>query len=150
MSSDLVRIADAVVDALRSATLSLNFTAERLYVPVYEVKDLVGLRVTVVPESRESTLASRGGIATRDHVVDVGLHKGIGRGPMTPLEHREACDPLMAFAEEIGDLFLGKALASYPEVRCMRVEDALIYDPAMLKEIKVFLCVLRLTFRTVR
>lgn len=146
MPSDVVLVADAVAAALRAAALSLPVEVERLYVPVYEVKDLVGLRLTVVPSGRTTTAIARGATSA-EIVIDVGVHKHVGRGGMTPLEHREACDPLMALVQEIGELFLARSLAGLSGAHCSSVEDALLYEPSLLRETKVFLAVVKLTFR---
>ena len=43
MSAVVVEIAEAVTAALNAATLSQTFVAERAYVPVHELPDLVDL-----------------------------------------------------------------------------------------------------------
>ncbi len=47
----LVAVADAVVASLNAGTFSQQFTAERKYVPAFELAEMQTLHVTVVPKS---------------------------------------------------------------------------------------------------
>ena len=59
MSSVRVQLAEAVKVELNAASLNLDFTAERIRVPSFDVKDLTDLHVTVAPRAYEEELASR-------------------------------------------------------------------------------------------
>jgi len=150
MSAKILDIADAVVSTLNGAGLSPTFTAERLYVPVYEVRNLTGLRVAVVANSVATTLLNRGTAKVTDYVVDVGIHKRYGQGPMTELQIRTACDPFMTLAESIGDLFLGLPLSAVAGCSCTASDNRVIYDPRYMDGDKVFATVVGLTFRLAR
>lgn len=157
MAARVVEIADAVADALNGASLSQSFDAERAYLPVLCKQDeegddeLAGLVVTVV--ARELSLAmldrSRDDY---DYQIDVGIQKRLGSGTMTDAEVVTACDPLMGFVEEVADLFRGRRLTiAYDEgPLCVAVANAPIYDPESLEKHRVFLSVVRLTFREAR
>ncbi len=150
MSAAIVDIADAVVTALNGASLSQSFTAERAYVPVHELRDLFDLRVSVVMSGVTGTLMDRAGRNDYANVVDIGVQKAIGSGPMTVAEIKAASDPIMQLVQEIADLFLGTPLSGYPSARCMAAEYRPIYAPMHLDEMRVFTAVLGLTFRQVR
>lgn len=146
--SDIVDIAEAVKDALNAATLSMAFTAERLYVPVYEIRSLSGLKVSVIAASSEDERLSRAAsLAT--HRIDVGVQNRIGTGAMTESEIRAACDPLMDLAEEIADLFDGEPLAGYTQAKCTETSMRVLYLPQMIDTHRVFTSVVTLTFQVV-
>jgi hypothetical protein len=146
-------LADAVTATLKAAatSLSLSFTADQLYVPVHELDDLAGLKLTIVPTGLTGALASRGGLFTMDYVIDIGIQQRQTvnlalPGPVDPAVVR----PLMYFVEQVFDLFRGKNLASDPVALCVEAANNPVYVPAHLDEMRVFTSVLSLTFRLVR
>jgi hypothetical protein len=149
MPAVIVDIADAVVATLNAATLSQAFTAERLYVPIYEMNDS-DLKVTVVPSALSSTLLNRGTRSLADYVIDVGIQKRLAVGKLTRAQIRSAVDPMLLLAQEIGDLFLGLPLATYLSAECVSIEQRVPYDPGLIDEKKAFMTVLSLTFRKPR
>jgi len=54
--SVITDIAEAVKDALNGQDFSQAFTAERHYQPLFELKDMKTLHVTVVPRGRDGSL----------------------------------------------------------------------------------------------
>lgn len=154
MAAVVVEIAEAVVEALNDATLSMAFTAERLYVPRFkrhasspgdeDLPDLETLRVSVVP--RELSLASLNrGADDFDYLIDVAIQKRLDSdGPAE-------VDPYMLLAEEVVDLFRGEALeASFGRASCMQAANLPIYSPEFLNDANVFTSVVTLTFRLAR
>ena len=103
----ITQIADAVVATLNAATLSQPVTATRAYLPRAEVADLKSLKVTVVPSSVVNASVSRSQ-SQQDVAIDVAIQKKPGN------EQNASFDPLLALAEEIGDLFRSKRLESFP------------------------------------
>lgn len=142
MSAVVVEIAESVTAVLNAATLSQAFTAERAYVPVHELPDLVDLAVTVVPTSIGVTPLTRHS-DDHEYTVDIGVQKRC-----TP-DTTEA-DPLMLLVQEIIDLFRGKTLTGYTAAKCLRVANDPIYVPVFLDEERVFTSVVTLTFRVAR
>lgn len=142
MSAVVVEIAEAVTTAINAATLSQTFVAERAYVPVHELPDLVDLAVTVVPTSIGVTPLTRHS-DDHEYTVDVGVQKRC-----TP--DTTDADPLMLLVEEIIDLFRGKTLTGYTAAKCLRVANDPIYVPAHLDDERVFTSVVTLTFRVAR
>lgn len=147
MAAVILSIADAVTAALNGASMSLPFTAERMYVPIHEMRDLAGLKVSVVPTALEGRLIDRSGRNLYDYTIHVGIQQSIGQGAMTYAQINAACDPLMQLCEEIADLFDGKAIASTPAARCVDVKNEPIYSPLHIDEKRVFTSLITLVFR---
>ena len=57
--SKIADIAQAVTDELNAGSFSQEFTAQRTCVPIFELKDMASLHVTVVPKGRELETAAR-------------------------------------------------------------------------------------------
>ena len=55
------------------------FTAKRAYLPVYDLKDMADLHVTVVPKGVEMSTAGRG-LAQSDVQIDVAVAEASGPG----------------------------------------------------------------------
>lgn len=142
MSAVVVEIAEAVTAVLNAATLSQTFTAERAYVPVHELTDLVDLAVTVVPTSIGVTPLTRHS-DDHEYTVDIGVQKRCAPDPTD-------ADPLMLLVQEIIDLFRGKTLTGYTAAKCLNVANDPIYVPAHLDDERVFTSVVTLTFRVAR
>lgn len=147
MSAVIISIAEAVKDALNGASLSLAFTAERVYVPIHEMRDLAGLKVSVVPATLEGRLIDRSGRNLYDYAIHVGIQKSIGQGAMSYADINSAADPLMGLCEEIADIFDGKALNSTPVARCVDTKNEPIYSPLHIDEKRVFTSLITLVFR---
>jgi hypothetical protein len=141
-SSTIVDIADAVVTALNSGTFSQSFQAVRHYQPVFELKDMGTLHVSVVPKGIELELFTRTQVQA-DVQVDIGVQK--------KLESIEPADmdPLMRLVEEIGDYFRTHALTGTPAV-WIKTENVPIFAPEHLGKLRQFTSVLTLTFRQLR
>lgn len=139
MSASIVAIADAVTAELNGNSFSQPFTAQRLYLPVFDLQSMSNLKVTVIPRGLSSTSLDRSRDSF-DYQIDVAVQK------KTPNEI-EAIDLLMLLVEEIGDYFRSNPLLSYPGARCMNVENTPVYAPDHLQELRQFTSVLTLTFR---
>ncbi|MFB3894542.1 MAG: hypothetical protein ACE15C_21275, partial [Phycisphaerae bacterium] len=89
-------IAGAVVTALNGHTFSQPFTAARAYLPVFDLKDMKDLHVTVVPRGVELTTAGRG-LAASDIQIDVAVQKKLA------LADSAEIDALMGLVQEIAE-----------------------------------------------
>ena len=138
----ITQIADAVVATLKAATLSPPVTATRAYLPREEVSELKTLKVTVVPSSVVNASASRSQ-SQQGVAIDVAIQKK----PVN--EQNESFDPLLALAEEIGDLFRAKRLTTFPLAACIKTEFKTIYAPEHIENLRTFPSVLMLTFRVI-
>lgn len=141
MPATVIAIADAVTAVINDGSFAQTFTAERAYVPVHELTELVDLKVTVVPASLSAALLTRGSAHLFDYVIDVGIQQK--KEPTVA-----NLDPLMLLVERIVDLFRGKPLAvGSATAHCTLAENRLIFAPDHLDEKRVFTSVVSLTFR---
>lgn len=143
MPSELLRVADAVVAALNAAALSLPFTAERHYQPVFDLAEMKDLHVTVVPRGVEVSQTARGK-GTFDYKVDVAVQKKFEKGDAAEL------DPLMELVGEVAEMFRAKRLEEFPEAVWVKTEHAPVYAQEHMQELRQFTSVMTLTFRVVR
>ena len=142
MIANIVAIADAITAELNGNAFSQPFTAQRQYLPIYDLKSMSDLKVTVVPKGVTSSSLDRSR-DNFDYQVDVGIQKKVPNQIST-------IDALMLLVEEIADYFRGNRLSSYPNARLMNVENSLLYAPDHLQEMLQFTSVLSLTYRLVR
>ncbi len=142
MPATIVQIADAVVAELNAAAFSLGFTAERHYLPKFELSELTTLRVSVVPREIASTSLDRNRDSF-DYLIDVAVQKKVDPSV-------ENLDALMALVEEIADHFRSEPLVGLPQARCTEVKNAPVYALEHLDEFRQFTSVLTLTFRVWR
>jgi hypothetical protein len=142
MPANVVAIADAITAELNGNSFNQPFTAQRLYLPIYDLKSMSDLRVTVVPKGVTSSSLDRSR-DNFDYQVDVGIQKKVPNQIAT-------IDALMLLVEQIGDYFRSNPLSSYPGARFMNVENSLLYAPDHLQEMLQFTSVLTLTYRLVR
>jgi len=133
-------IADAVVAELNTGAFSQAFTARRMYLPAFDLKDMKTLHVTVVPRAIDSQVASRSTIQ-QDVQVDVAVQRMV--------ESDAEIDALLLLVEEIGDRFRNRMLAGLNAV-WVRMENNPIYSPEHLDQLHQFTSVLTLTFRVTR
>jgi hypothetical protein len=139
MPATIIAIADAVTAELNGTSFSQSFVAQRSYVPTYDMQSMNDLKVTVVPKSLSSVSLDRSR-DSYDYQIDVAVQR-------KSLPQPDAVDPLMELVEEIADHFRSNPLASYPGARFMNVENAPVFAPDHLQELRQFTSVLTLTFR---
>jgi len=139
----VLQIADSVTAKLNAAELSQVFTAERLYVPDFDLQDMRELRVSVVP--RELTILAHDRTTSKYNArIDVAVQRKFEQGSNVEI------DPLVALVEEIADLFRLKRLESMPEARCIQVEHPVIYSAEHWEQLRQFTSLLTLTFQLAR
>ena len=139
MPASIVAIADAVTAELNGNSFSQSFTAQRLYLPVFDLQGMSTLKVTVVPKGITSQSLDRSRDSF-DYQIDVAVQKKTSNEIV-------AIDSLMLLVEEIGDYFRSNPLSSFPGARCTNVENLPVYAPDHLQELRQFTSVLTLTFR---
>jgi hypothetical protein len=139
----IVDIADAVVAELNAGTFSQSFTAQRLYRPEFDLREMAALHVTVVPRGVETLTVSRSSVQY-DVSVDVAVQQKLSG------ESNAEIDPLMNLVEEIATFFRLRRLSAYPNASWLRTENEPVYSPGHLEELRQFTSVLNLTFRVVR
>lgn len=100
MAAAIVRLADAVADAVNGGTYSVAFTAVRAWLPVFRLEhgDLSAVQVTVAPMTRESAPAARGKDLHR-HSIEIAIQKDL---PYESTLETEV-DAMTDLVEEIAD-----------------------------------------------
>jgi len=140
--SVVVAIAEAVVEELNAASFSQPFTAQRDYLPLYDLKDLKSLRVTVVPKGTAIEISGRSS-NQHDVEIDVAVQQKLAN------TDNAAIDPLMTLVEEIADHFRFKRLTS-PDAVWIKTQNEPVYAQQHLDQFRVFTSLLTLTFRIIR
>ncbi len=140
--SVVVAIGDAVVTDLNAGSFSQSFTAERNYLPLYELSDLKTLRVTVVPNATAMETKARNA-SQHDVDIDIAVQQKLTKTDNTTI------DPLMALVEEIADHFRFKRFSS-PSAIWIRTENEPVFAQEHLDQYRVFTSLLTLTFRLLR
>ena len=136
--SKLTDIADAVAAKINNANLVPGLVAERTLLPVFELKDLKALKVSVVPKSRKITQDTRSH-ASDEIEVDIGIMKKIADD--------SELDGLLKLVEDMEGIFKAERLAGYPNAVCVKKENDPIYDSEHLRQFRQFTSVLTLTFK---
>jgi len=133
-------LADEVVDQLNGHEFSLPFTAERMYLPRFDLTEMDELHVTVVARSVTDELADRS--RTRhDHTIDVAVQQ-----KLATLDNDEI-DPLVALVEEIAEFFRKLRMG---EAICVKTEIQPLCSPEHLHEMRQFTSIVTLTLRVFR
>ena len=141
--STVLNVADAVVAQLNTASLSQPVVAERLYVPNFDLQDMQDLRVTVVPRELHVRSLDRGR-NNYEAEIDLAVQKKFKKGDAAEI------DPLVAFVEEIADLFRLKRLASFPGAIWSRTDHQVLYSQEHWDQLRQFTSLLTLSFRVMR
>lgn len=136
-------IADAVVAELNAGTFSLPFTAERLYLPAFELADMQTLHVTVVPKGITTDAAARTQ-DQQDYAIDVAVQQKLTSTANGPI------DALVTLVEELADHFRFRRLTTYPDAIWIKTEQQPVYAPEHLEQLRQFTSLFTLTFRVIR
>ena len=138
--STVIQIADSVVAEINAGDFSKkSLSAQRLYVPNFDLEDMKELRVTVVPREVEYLPLDR--VSNKYHAtIDVAIQKKFSKGDAKEI------DPLVMFVEELADYFRLKRLNSYVAARCIKVENAVLYSTEHWTQFNQFTSLLTLTF----
>jgi len=142
-TSTLVQIADAVATELNGATLSQPFTAQRFYLPVFDLGEMKDLHVSVVPKGVAVQPAGRT-LLQHDFSIDVAVQK------KAPPEATDTIDGLMMLVEEIAAFFRLRSLTTFPAGTWIRTEHAPVYSPEHMEQYRQFTSVITLTFRVIQ
>ena len=136
----VIQIADSVVAEINAGDFSRkSLSAQRLYVPNFDLEDMKELRVSVVPREVEYLPLDR--VSNKYHAtIDVAIQKKFSKGDAKEI------DPLVLFVEELADYFRLKRLNSYVAARCIKVENAVLYSTEHWTQFNQFTSLLTLTF----
>ena len=145
--STITAIADAVVAELNgvaAGTFSQPFTAMRLYVPNFDLKDMKDLHVSVVPRGVELSTASRS-LLQHDVQIDVAVQKKL---PADTAGDMVATDGLMGLTQEIADFL--RAVGRFGDAQWVKMENKPVYSSEHLEQLRQLTSVLTLTLRMLR
>jgi len=146
-ASTIVELADTIVAELNGAvagTFSQSFTAKRLYVPNFDLKDMKDLHVTVVPRGVELSTASRS-LLQHDVQIDVAVQKKL---PQDTTGDMAAIDALMGLVQEIADFL--RAVGRFGDAQWVKTENKPVYSSEHLEQLRQLTSVLTLTLRMLR
>ncbi len=141
----ITEIADAVTAELNAAapgTFTQSFTAERKVLPFYELQDLLGLKVTVVPKAVEITGSTRSN-SQYDFAIDIGIQKKLG----SPSAIEAEVESLGNVVDQIVEYLRQRKLTAAPFAAWVNTINDPVYAPEHLLEKRVFTSVLTLTYR---
>ena len=116
----------------------MPFTAARSYLPVFDLKDMKDLHVTVVPRGTEMSTAGRA-IAQSDVQIDIAVQK-----KLTVADAAEI-DALMGLVQEIAEFV--RTTGRFGPSSWVKTENVPIYSAEHLAELRQFTSVLTLTLR---
>lgn len=138
-------IADAIVAELNAApagSFTPAFTAVRRVLPAFDLAELAGLQVSVVPKATEAVGASRAACLI-DCRIDIGVQRKLG----TDLDTEVAA--LCGLVEQIVAYLRRRPLVGAPHAAWVRTQNDPVYAPDHLAHQRTFTSVLTLTYRSV-
>ncbi len=135
-------IANAVAAKMNAGSFSQEFEAEVVFRPIFDLRNLKTLKVTVVPRAVSFERASRQA-DSRLVQVDIGIQR--------KLADQADIELLLELVEEITlCLGVGKRLPDYPEALCVEIENEPVYAPEHIEQYRQFTSVVTLTFEVIR
>ena len=134
----LTDIADAAAAKINAAALAPGLAAERILLPVFELKDMKALKVSVVPKARKIIQGTRTE-NINEVQIDIGVQKKISDD--------DELDGLLKIVEDISALFRAERLEGYKRAICIKVENDPVYDHEHLRQLRQFTSVITLTFK---
>jgi len=141
--SQIIEIADAVVAELQGAMFSQPVQVARAYIPRFDLKDLEGVHLTVVPKGIEVSVGTRDE-SVHEYAIDIGVQKRL------PVDDVLAVDALMDLAEEIADFLRFRSLAAMPALSWVGLENGAIYASAHLEQMSLFTSVITVSYQLLR
>ena len=138
--SMITQIANAVKTELNDTDFAISFTAEMTILPVFELKDMRELKVTVVPKAQSFQRLSRD-TGSREIQIDIGIQK--------KFSGQSEAEELLGLVEEIAAHFDGKRLTEANNAICVKVANEPVYAPEHIEQYRQFTSVLTLTFKVI-
>jgi hypothetical protein len=142
----VIDIADAVTAELNAApagTFDPAITAVRRVLPEFDLADLAGLKVSVVPKALEITGSTRS-TSQYEIAVDIGVQKKLGKD----LDAEVAA--LGTLMDQIADYLRRRPLTAAPFAAWVRTQNDPVYAPEHLAAQRVFTSVLTVTYRAMK
>ena len=140
MSSRIAQLADAVAAEINRGVWDPPLTAERRYYVQFELKELDSLKVVVVPRNWSSEISTR---AANENTAQVQ----VGFQQRTNPDDLSVVDGLMATVENVHEFLDRRRLVDDPAASWLGAEQDPLYDQEVLRQNRMFLAVLTLTYR---
>lgn len=148
--AEIIKIADAVVDELNGTSFDGVFSAKRLYLPRFDLKEMDTIHVSVVPKATTITLADRHRTFT-EYSVDIAVQKRLKPDTGLPGDpETDELDQLMIVVEDIADHLRFRTLANYPDAAWVGLSNDPIYSIEHLEQMRQFTSLLTATYRVLR
>ena len=123
--------------------LAMKPNERRAYLPVFDLKEMKDLHVTVVPKGVEMATAGRG-LAQSDVQIDVAVQKQLSANVAGD---NFEIDALMGLVQEIAEFL--RATGRFGDGCWVRTENSPVYSQEHLGELRQFTSVLTVTVRAV-
>jgi hypothetical protein len=135
-------IANAVAAKLNATEFPQEFAAEVVFRPIFDLKNLRDLKVSVVPRAVNFARASRQA-NSRLVQIDIGVQR--------KLADEADIESLLELVEAITQCFgIGRRLPDYPEALCVEIENEPVYAPEHIEQYRQFTSVVTLTFEVIK
>ena len=135
-------IANAVAAKLNAATFSQPLSAAVVFRPIFDLKNMHALKVSVVPRAVNFARASRQA-NSRLVQIDIGIQR--------KLADEADIEALLELVEAITQCFgIGRRLPDYPEALCVEIENEPVYAPEHIEQYRQFTSVVTLTFEVIK
>jgi hypothetical protein len=135
-------IAHAVAAKLNATEFPQEFAAEVVFRPIFDLKNLRDLKVSVVPRAVNFARASRQA-NSRLVQIDIGVQR--------KLADEADIESLLDLVEAITLCFgIGRRLPDYPEALCVEIENEPVYAPEHIEQYRQFTSVVNLTFEVIK
>lgn len=135
-------IAHAVAAKLNATEFPQEFAVEVVFRPIFDLKNLRDLKVSVVPRAVNFARASRQA-NSRLVQIDIGIQR--------KLADEADIEALLELVEAITQCFgIGRRLPDYPEALCVEIENEPVYAPEHIEQYRQFTSVVTLTFEVIK
>ncbi len=129
-------LADAIVSEIKSRDWGREFSVERVYRPISKLKELIDMRVSVMPAKADATITAR---HSDEYELEIDI--GIQQGRIDPAD-RDTLDALLEFVESMAAWFRGKTLTSWPRATIVDSNVSILWLPEHLVKYRIFTSVI--------
>ena len=143
---ECIDIADSLTALINSApagTFNTDFVAQRTVLPEFELSELKELKVSVVPAAVEITNLTRSS-RQYDFTVDIGIQKKV------TTEHDSQVAELSVLISELIEFITANRLPDLPWATFKQVKNDPVYSPSHLREKRVFISVITVSYRALK
>jgi hypothetical protein len=136
--SDILEVADAIVTELNTEVWTPTFTAVRLFLPIFDLKQMNTLHVSVVPKDQKTDRLSRTAVM-QTFGLDVGIQKRFS------IEESSEIENLVILVNQIVTFFQGRKLASVANSTVLASDPNPIYAQEHMSNFRQFTSVVNLS-----